>query len=97
MLVPREILIRHASQSVLFSEVLGETSPFGAIEYSHHLLKVAPRERFELPRVRPTRFPVERDTRLCDLGNAPSTYTSCLTITPNYSLFPNHRRERTQR
>ena len=28
---------------------------------------MAPRERFELPRDGPTRFPVERNTRLCDL------------------------------
>lgn len=30
---------------------------------------MAPRERFELPRDGPTRFPVERNTRLCDLGS----------------------------
>ena len=29
---------------------------------------MAPRERFELPRDEPTRFPVARTTRLCDLG-----------------------------
>ena len=31
--------------------------------------ELAPRERFELPRDRPTRFPVARTTRLCDLGS----------------------------
>ena len=33
---------------------------------------MAPRERFELPRDGPTRFPVERNTRLCDLGSYPA-------------------------
>ena len=31
--------------------------------------EMAPRERFELPRDGPTRFPVARTTRLCDLGS----------------------------
>jgi hypothetical protein len=32
------------------------------------LFKKAPRERFELPNPKETRFPVARNTRLCDLG-----------------------------
>ena len=38
-------------------------------QVEHSFVGVAPRERFELPRDRPTRFPVARTTRLCDLGS----------------------------
>ena len=42
---------------------------------------MAPRERFELPRDGPTRFPVERNTRLCDLGSYPPV---------SHFMFNNH-------
>ena len=43
---------------------------------------VAPREGFEPPREDPTRFPVARTTRLCDLGLTRAVAILRLTFTP---------------
>ena len=43
---------------------------------------MAPREGFEPPREDPTRFPVARTTRLCDLGLNRAVVILRLTFTP---------------